>query len=212
MSGAFPAQAMIVPGTHPPPLRSGVAANFALAHRKAPGSGERGEGVSAKRENNCSGDPRPTTSCALACCVAAKEGCSSGFSKACRPDAAFELRFSHKPSRVLYSTAVRAGAGRRGFWRKTKVEPEFSRAPTPSAESAVRIPDPVLRRQTAAMMERKAFAESSRALPSAREKKSQARGEFSQGFDRYWKSPIAGAASIGGVRALGSRRCRRHRI
>ncbi len=186
MFGAFQAQAEMIAGAYRPPLGSGVAGKFAWARRRAPGNGERGEGVPAKMKNDCS-----TTSCALACCVAAKEGYSSGFSNACRPDAAIELRFSHKLSRVLYRTSVCIGAGRRGFWRKTEVEPKFSRAPTPSAEIAVRMQDPVLRRQAATMMERKAFDESSRALPSARERTLQARAEFSQGFDRYWKSPIA---------------------
>ena len=211
MSGAFLAQVMIVPGTYPPLLRPRRGGQFRIGAPK--GTRKRGErgGVSAKREINCSDDPRPTTSCALACCVAAKEGYSSGFSRACRPDAAFELRFSQTHARSVQHFCTRRHRAR-GFWRKTEVEPEFSWAPTPSAESAVRMPDPVLRRQTAAMMERKAFAESSRALPSAREKKSQARGEFSQGFDRYWKSPIAGAASIALVRALGSEGCRKHGI
>ena len=108
-----------------------------LGYRSGHAPRDRGNarGISARMKNDCSEYPRATTSCALACCVAAKEGYSSGFSNACRPDAAFELRFSHKHFRVLYSTSVSIGAGRRGLWRKTEVEPKFSRAPTPLRKS-----------------------------------------------------------------------------
>ena len=41
------------------------------------------------------------------------------------------MRFSHFEWRVLYSSAVRAGAAVREFWRKTEVEPKFFDHPLP---------------------------------------------------------------------------------
>ena len=99
------------------------------------GGRECGEGESAKRENNCFEAPLTTTSCARVWCAAAKEWYYPEFSSAYRPHAAFELRFSHKLPGVLYSTSVHNDARRRGYWRKTEVEPRFSRPLPPLRKS-----------------------------------------------------------------------------